>query len=268
MERYNLSKPVYDKLAAGQGQATKGSGSYVIPPGQTGTGGPSVSSGSVVNIGKELISKGFQVAEHPDFTKFRGYTPGKGSVSNVHKGRGHYEGRAIDVTDFRGSMEDSKARYRSVLDSLYKKPGIKMLINDSWGAIYPGMKEKYGPGSHGHPTHMHIETAYEKGGETLDGPHIATVGEKGKEIIVDNDSAYSSPQVKNMLLAINQAKGYKGVMQAIQQYAPYDSLSQQTLIIPMQDMSEDEYGSESSSIGMMMASGGGDDPFESLYQGG
>jgi len=75
-------------------------------------------SGDVVNIGKDLISKGFSVAEHPDFTKTPtssggAYTPGKGSVSNVHSGDGHYDGRAIDVTDWRGSLEDSKGRYRS-----------------------------------------------------------------------------------------------------------------------------------------------------------
>ena len=56
-------------------------------------------SNNIVNIGKDLISKGFSVAEHPDFTKTPtasggSYTPGEGSVSDVHSGRGHYEGRA------------------------------------------------------------------------------------------------------------------------------------------------------------------------------
>ena len=64
-------------------------------------------SNDIVKVGKDLISQGFSVAEHPDFTKTPTatggtYTPGKGTVSNVHKGRGHYEGRAIDVTDWRG----------------------------------------------------------------------------------------------------------------------------------------------------------------------
>ena len=57
-----------------------------------------VSGSGIVNIGKDLISKGFSVAEHPDFTKTPTasggtYTPGKGTVSRVHKGAGHYEGR-------------------------------------------------------------------------------------------------------------------------------------------------------------------------------
>ena len=78
-------------------------------------------SNNIVKVGKDLISQGFSVAEHPDFTKTPTasggtYTPGEGSVSNVHhSGRGHYESRAIDVTDWRGTLEDSKARYRSCL---------------------------------------------------------------------------------------------------------------------------------------------------------
>jgi hypothetical protein len=267
MERYNLSKPVYDKLAAGQGQSTKGKGSYNVPPGLAGTGPGVRSGGSIVNIGKELVSKGFQVAEHPDFTKFKGYTPGRGSVANVHKGKGHYQGRAIDVTDFRGTMEESKARYRSVLNSLYKKPGVSMLIHDSWGAMYPGMKEKYGPGSHGHPTHMHIETAYREGGETLPYPHLAMVGEEGKEIVIDNDSSVT--KAKPMLLAINEAKDERGVMKAIQQYASYYGLSPQTIYVPTPSESDYGYDSEQSGGGIAFVPvGGGSDPFESLHRGG
>ena len=107
-----------------------------------------------------MISKGFSVAEHPDFTKTPTasggtYTPGKGTVSRVHKGAGHYEGRAIDVTDWRGSLQDSQARYRSVLDSLQNNPAINMLIHDTWGGMYsPGQKQ--GPGLMV-TTHMHIE---------------------------------------------------------------------------------------------------------------
>ena len=78
----------------------------------------SVSGNNIVKIGKDLISKGFSVAEHPDFTKTPTasggtYTPGEGTVSNVHKGRGHYEGRAIDVTNWRGGDPEYKASISS-----------------------------------------------------------------------------------------------------------------------------------------------------------
>ena len=113
--------------------------------------------------------------------------------------------------------------------------------------------------------------AYAKGGETLDGPHLAMVGEKGREIVIDNDSVESHPEVRQMLLAINQASNYQGVLNAIRQYAPYDAMSPQTIIIPSPSTpEEDEYDSGMSGGGVaFMPIGGGDaDPFSTLYQGG
>ena len=146
-------------------------------------------SKNIIEIGKNLGAAGFAVSEHPDFTKDTSggrYTPGKGYVSNVHKGAGHYDGRALDVTDWRGSLEDSKARYRSVLDDLYKdrkKLGIKMLIHDSWGAFY-GQAHSYtkndrlGPGDHGHPVHMHIESIHGGTGDSSGKPAHKSYGSK------------------------------------------------------------------------------------------
>jgi len=113
--------------------------------------------------------------------------------------------------------------------------------------------------------------AYAKGGETLDGPHLAMVGEKGREIVIDNDSVESHPEVRQMLLAINQASNYQGVLNAIRQYAPYDAMSPQTIIIPSPSTpEEDGYDSGMSGGGVaFMPIGGGDaDPFSTLYQGG
>jgi muramidase (phage lysozyme) len=112
--------------------------------------------------------------------------------------------------------------------------------------------------------------AYAKGGETLNGPHLAMIGEKGREIVIDNDSVESHPQVKEMLLAINQASNYQGVLNAIRQYAPYDAMSPQTIFIPSPSTpEEDEYDSGmSGGVAFMPIGGGGDDPFATLYQGG
>jgi hypothetical protein len=113
----------------------------------------------------------------------------------------------------------------------------------------------------------HGDVRYKEGGETLPYPHLAMVGEEGTEIVVDADSAGPA---KDMLLAINQASGYKGVMQAIQQYAPYDALSPQTIVMESPDTSmDDDYGdSGSSGLAMAFAGGGNDNPFDTLYQGG
>ena len=149
------------------------------------TGFVSGTSKSIIEIGKSLGAKGFAIAEHPDFTKDTSggrYTPGKGYVSNVHKGAGHYDHRALDVTDHRGSLSESLARYRTVLDTLYKdrkKLGIKMLIHDTWGAFYGQVhsytkNDRLGPGKHSHPEHMHIESIHGGLGDTSGKPAHAS----------------------------------------------------------------------------------------------
>ena len=224
-------------------------------------------SGDIVNIGKDLISKGFSVAEHPDFTKTPTaaggtYTPGEGTVSNVHKGRGHYEGRAIDVTDWRGSLEDSKARYRSVLDSIYNNGdmGKKLLIHDSWGIADETGKD--GPGSHGHPTHMHIEVK-DRGGLVGKGL-FANLGKP--EFVIDSDSLI--PETMDMFRAITHAKDKKGVLAAIRDYAPYDSIEPEQVLVPVGGASGGTPAPQSPGGVIKQFVGGAEDPFERLYMGG
>ena len=189
-------------------------------------------SNNIVNIGKDLISKGFSVAEHPDFTKTPtasggAYTPGEGSVSDVHSGRGHYEGRAIDVTDWRGTLEDSKARYRSVLDSVYNDGdmGNKLLIHDSWGIADQTGKD--GPGAHGHPEHMHIEVK-DKGGKIGKGL-FANLG--GPEFVLDSDSFMAiENKLPGFLGALNKADG-KEALKVLANYASYEQGGSQTVIV-------------------------------------
>ncbi len=114
----------------------------------------------------------------------------------------------------------------------------------------------------------HGDVRYEKGGETLPYPHLATLGERGKETVIDADS--SIPEARNMLLAMNQATDKRGVMKAIQQYAPYDMLAPQTIIMQSQQSPSGGYGSDSDMGGGLVAMFGGisEDPFESLDIGG
>ena len=226
----------------------------------------SVSGNNIVKIGKDLISKGFSVAEHPDFTKTPTasggtYTPGEGTVSNVHKGRGHYEGRAIDVTNWRGGDPEYKQAYLPVLNSLEKNPKIKMLIHDTWGFYKDG--KKYGPGSHDHPEHMHIEVK-DKGGLIGKGL-FANLGKS--EFVIDSDSLI--PETMDMFRAITHAKDKKGVLAAIRDYAPYDSIEPEQILVPVSSPSESSTpaGGSQGSIKRQQPSGG-DDPFERLYMGG
>ena len=53
----------------------------------------------------------------------------------------------------------------------------------------------------------------------------------GGEVVIDVDSAENKP-VRNMLLAINEASTYEGVVNAIRKFAPYDAMVPQTVAIP------------------------------------
>tara|TARA_B100000401_G_scaffold58872_1_gene34288 strand:- start:239 stop:1405 length:1167 start_codon:yes stop_codon:yes gene_type:complete len=262
--------------STGESSAIEIADSQVQPPSlpdepgsaDTSSGGDiSVSGSNIVNIGKDLASKGFAVAEHPDFTKNTSggrYTPGKGYVSDVHRGAGHRQGRAIDVTQHKGGDPEYKQTYLPVLNSLANNPAIKMLIHDTWGFYKDGKKS--GPGSHGHPTHMHIEVK-DKGGFIGKGL-FANLG--GKEFVTDADSTAALGQVApGLQMALNQARDSKGVESALQQYASYEQGAQQTVMVqdPPQQMPEES--PKSSGGGMMAMSGGSShDPFEFLdFQG-
>jgi len=108
---------------------------------------------------------------------------------------------------------------------------------------------------------------YGDGGITPNYPHLAILGDKKQsEIVIDGDSA-ASP-AKDMLLAINQAKDSRGVMKAIQQYAPYDALSPQTIVLPQSPEMSDDYDSPMPGGGTTLIASGGEDPYEALYVGG
>ncbi len=224
------------------------------------------SSGDVVEIGKDLIGKGFSVAEHPDFTKTPTasggtYTPGEGKVSDVHSGRGHYEGRAIDVTNWRGGDPEYKQAYLPVLNSLEKNPKIKMLIHDTWGFYKDG--NKYGPGSHGHPEHMHIEVK-DKGGLIGKGL-FANLGKS--EFVIDSDSLI--PETMDMFRAITHAKNKQGVLAAIRDYAPYDAFAGEEILIPVPTPgASTESSSEGGVASIPQMVSAGEDPFERLYMQG
>jgi hypothetical protein len=214
------------------------------------------SAGDLGSFIKSLgVAKGSGVHEHPQH----------GGIKHQHRGKGHGEGRAIDIGGWGGKYGKSKLGSRFVDEQSAILSGINRFAQKT--GKRPSLV-LHGDNDPGHWDHVHAE--YAKGGETLNRPHLAMVGEKGREIVIDNDSVESHPQVKEMLLAINQASNYQGVLNAIRQYAPYDAMSPQTIIIPSPSApEEDEYDSRmSGGVAFMPIGGGGDDPFATLYQGG
>ena len=181
----------------------------------------------------------------------------------------HNVNRALDIGGWspsspEGGGADEQAPVIAALLEWNKKNGYNPveLIHGSPAYKNVGSYRKY-PDAH----HHHVHVAYEKGGMTLDGPHLAMLGEKGKEIVIDNDSSIS--EVTPMLLAINAAKTKQGVLDAIQNFAPYDERSNKTIFVQEEEMPEENgYGGQARGGLLPVMMGSPDNSFDFLeYQG-
>ena len=181
-------------------------------------------------------------SEHPDFG---------GSFKRSYRSW-HNVDRGIDIGGFWPKdqkkiiskvLEFNRRNNAQPVEFLYGKPGT--------------------PRSNTHGDHVHV--AYEKGGVTLGEPHLALMGEKGKEIVIDADSMGPA---KDMLLAINKASTYDGVMKAIREYAPYDAMAPQTILIPP-PVPQGQYGGGQgkSVIPVVLSGSDSSSSFDVLYQG-
>jgi hypothetical protein len=150
----NSAQATFYEQAAGQFQLAS---SIAASSGQSGNNNTSnnTSRADIVSIGKDLQQRGLRIAEHPAF----------GGVAPVHKGRGHYEGRAIDINAIAGRDVDNP-RAAATLDNLKAElegKGLKVL----WRTA-------------GHYNHMHAEVPRAKaaayGGIFSDSPAMVGSG--------------------------------------------------------------------------------------------
>ena len=236
------------KIESGQvGQNTPATPN--VQPSQPSSGNipPSISSGTGGNY--ERSAKGTKLAGDLGRYIYKTLTPAAKAADGV--GDFSY---ASEHPDFGGSFKRSYNSWHNVDRAIdiggywpqdQKKILAKVMeFNQKFGAT--PVELLYGkPGTPLAGTHGdHVHVAYEKGGMTHDGPHLALIGERGSEIVIDNDS--SVDEVAPMLLAINAAKDKKGVMEAIKNYAPYESVGGTAVIINKQSVMK-----------QIMASGGG-----------
>ena len=110
---------------------------------------------AVISAGKSLLSRGFTVAEHPNFEKHVGYKEkGDARVGGHSPGSLHYKNLAIDVTDWRDG--DWKGRTKNLAEEMYERKDelkITQIIHDPWGSWFGGSK---GGAIGGHGTHLHL----------------------------------------------------------------------------------------------------------------
>lgn len=99
-----------------------------------------MSNYSIVDIGKELQKYGLRVGENPAFGRVGSHAPGSY----------HYDGSAIDVTDWRPDMAPAYAGGQPI--SWQQRTG-----DLSWRAKQSGLfTEALGPGDPGHQEHVHL----------------------------------------------------------------------------------------------------------------
>ena len=120
--------------------------------------------------------------------------------------------------------------------------------------------------------HHHVHVAYKEGGPTLGKPHLAMIGEEGKEFVIDADSYEALRQVApGLAMALNQASNKTGIANALRQYASYEQGAEQIVMMPQptpQQSQQESYGGSSGGTIILPPPMDTSNPFEFLeYQG-
>lgn len=181
-------------------------------------------------------SKGIQV------TEFRGYNP----VSGHSSGSLHYSGLAFDIpgAQWGGSGTIGSREYQGS------------------AKVRRTLKEFLGGGSE-----MKV---YHTGSDRINSKETIAKLLK-KESVLDVDTSESLRKIDPQLIGkLNRATSVQGIMNVLQQYAPYESGAEQTVVIADSTPTTSVGGGygDSGAVMMMGGSGGESDPFESLAIGG
>ena len=208
MERYNMSKPIYDKLAAGQGTATAGPGTYIASPLGTQVGNLSAAQQLASSMGVPLWSH----------------------VRKDNPNSFHYDGRAMDFSN--DGVGNGTPQQLSLANEFVRKYGAtaKEIFYTPLGYSIKDGKKVSTIAASTHYNHVHI--AFAKGGR-IHKPIIALIGEKGPEFVFDADTTAGLDRLAPQLLEkLNFASTKPQLASILQSYAPYDaSASSQTIVV-------------------------------------
>jgi hypothetical protein len=220
MERYNMSKPIYDRLAAGQGMATAGPGTYIASPSMQNKSGYKPANPGLFNAVQYITGD----RSHPNF-ELRGH----GLPGNYHD---HIAFSTIAdkeraKTALRASGIQIGSEYRS------GDPGYhgSDLAIDVPGAQWGG-SGAIGQREFGGSVKVRNVLGFAKGGR-IRGLTFAMIGEKGPEFVFDaNTTAGLDKLAPQLLEKLNFASTKPQLASILQSYAPYDaSASSQTIVV-------------------------------------
>jgi hypothetical protein len=220
MERYNMSKPIYDRLAAGQGMATAGPGTYIASPSMQNKSGYKPANPGLFNAVQYITGD----RSHPNF-ELRGH----GLPGNYHD---HIAFSTIAdkegaKTALRASGIQIGSEYRS------GDPGYhgSDLAIDVPGAQWGG-SGAIGQREFGGSVKVRNVLGFAKGGR-IRGLTFAMLGERGPEFVFDaNTTAGLDRLAPQLLEKLNFASTKPQLASILQSYAPYDAnASSQTIVV-------------------------------------
>jgi predicted Holliday junction resolvase-like endonuclease len=291
MERYNLSQPLYDKLISGQGKATD----YAVTDRISPTISANLKGYSVTRSGTTIKDYSQLPPHHTyqttadgrrvqDFTLYKGNQFVNIPVPSPVSGKVTWTGPSGGGGNWVEIQSDSGKVELGHFNKIIARPGQSVQAFKSILGLqgYTGNISPPGPDG----THVHIQApdkivskyvntlasgaSYEKGGPTLDGPHTALIGEKGREFVIDSDSTKAIEDTfPGFLGAINNAK-YKDAINVLRNFASYEFGGSETIIIPSHQMDEDnsdQYGHSSNDF-LISNEDSEFANFDSLYMGG
>lgn len=147
-------------------------------------------SGDIIGLGKALQGEGLRVSEHPSF----------GGVLGKHHGRGHYEGRAIDINMGYGVTESQSPALGARFDALADK-----LTSLGYKVFWRGKGQgKYGLA--GHENHLHAEVP--TGGAQVAGQTTGTATDgETPQAAAAQETATAQPEMSAFAKQLSAAAG-------------------------------------------------------------
>ena len=247
--------------------SVKGGKAFPLPKGRIGTGSGQVygaprSYGG--HAGVDLVEANWKPGTDPKIPVVS-YAGGKvvsSSPRYSHQTSGYTSNLTIDHGPFKATYLHMKpALSPGSMVSPGQKVGNLIDLADNTHLHFEAYNKG---GSTINPTGL-LKAAYEKGGETLDGPHMALIGEKGKEFVIDADStAAIEGTFPGFLAALNEAK-YNDAIRVLRNFVsyeqPYAEPEVQYIEVPVEVHVPMPMGGG----GLMMAGGGGiDNTYDTL----